>query len=256
MTGPGSAGVGESLAGGNSNAPVRFGDRVHRTAGPWSPTIHAYLRHLRAHGVDLVPEPFGFDGEGREVLAFLPGTVPTYPLADAVWTDAFLAQAARVLRRIHDASTGFDPVEPVWQQPAREPCEVVSVNDYAPYNLVVDGDRIRGVIDLDQASPGPRSRDLAHLAYRLVPLTAPGNRDGRPATPAARGGRLRILIDSYGAVASGALTPREVLDAVGPLLSDLAQHADNAGRRAHADLYRADADHLPSISRELIGAAD
>jgi len=228
--------AGVPLAGGNSNAPVRYGDRVHRVAGPWSPTVHAYLRHLRARGVDLVPAPHGFDGQGREVLDFLPGAVPAYPLPEVVLTDDFLAQAARVLRRLHDASVGFAPPDAVWQQPAREPAEVVAVNDFAPYNLVLDGDLITGVIDLDQASPGPRARDLAHLAYRLVPLTAPGNEDGRATSDAERGRRLRRLADAYGGVGAAA-----VLDAVEDVLAALADHAVGHGLDDHAELYRSDA---------------
>jgi len=227
---------GERLTGGNSNAPVRFGDRVHRESGPWSPTVHDYLRHLRDHGVDLVPEPFGFDEHGREVLAFLPGAVPTYPLPDEVWTDGFLVDATRVLRSIHDASAGFDRRDRTWQQAAREPDEVICVNDFAPHNLVVSEGRIVGVIDLDQASPGPRVRDLAHLAYRLVPLTAPENADGRVSGPAERGRRLRLLAEAYGGPIA-----ETVLAAVGPLLEDVAEHADRMGRADHAALYRRDA---------------
>ncbi|MBW4042161.1 MAG: aminoglycoside phosphotransferase family protein [Acidobacteria bacterium] len=250
MTGGGAPEPGERLEGGNSNAPVRFGDRVHRVAGPWSRTVHAYLRHLRAKGVDLVPEPFGFDAEGREVLSFLPGSVPAYPLPDVVWTDAFLVQAAHALRRLHDASIGFDRTGAVWQQPVRASGEVVSINDFAPHNLVLDGDRIIGVIDLDQASPGPRVRDLAHLAYRLVPLTAPSNRDGRPIPIEARGRRLRLLADAYGDMA-----PAAILVAVEPLLDDIADHADRAGRPDHAALYRTDAALLPEVAPRLLGAA-
>ncbi|MGN6445928.1 phosphotransferase [Amnibacterium sp.] len=241
---------GVPLVGGNSNAPVRYGDRVHRESGPWSPTVHAYLAHLRAHGFRLVPEPFGFDERGREVLAYLPGTVPAYPLPAVVRTEAFLVQAAQVLRRLHDASLGFTAQGAVWQQPAREPARVVSVNDFAPYNLVLDGDRIVGVIDLDQASPGPRVRDLAHLAYRLAPLTATGNPDGFGTAPEERGRRLRLLADAYGDVA-----PAAVLVAVGPLLDDLAEHAEGAGRPDHAARYRADAAHLADGAPGVLRAA-
>ena len=241
--------AGVPLLGGNSNAPVRYGDRVHRTAGPWTPTVHAYLAHLRAGGVDLVPEPFGFDDEGREVLEFLPGAVPAYPLPDVVWSDAFLVDAARLLRRLHDMSADFPRGGAVWQQPAREPDEVISINDFAPYNLVVRNGRIAGVIDLDQASPGPRVRDLAHLAYRLAPLTAPDNGDGRSSTPRERGRRLRLLADAYGDVA-----PAAVLFAAVPLLDDIAEHADDAGRPDHAVLYRADAAWLAGGAETLHAA--
>lgn len=244
------ADAGVPLLGGNSNAPVRYGDRVHRTAGPWTPTVHAYLAHLRARGAEGVPEPFGFDEHGREVLEFLEGAVPAYPLPDLVWSDAFLEDAARLLRRLHDASAGFPRAGAVWQQPAREPDEVVSINDFAPYNLVVRNGRIAGVIDLDQASPGPRVRDLAHLAYRLVPLTAPDNGDGRTSTTRERGRRLRLLADAYGDMA-----PAAVLVAAVPLLDDVAEHAEAAGRPDHAALYRADAARLAGDAEGLLRAA-
>ena len=241
---------GVPLLGGNSNAPVRYGDRVHRTAGPWTPTVHAWLAHLRARGTDLVPEPFGFDEQGREVLEYLHGVVPSYPLPDVAWSDAFLEDAAGLLRRLHDASAGFPREGAVWQQPAREPDEVVSINDFAPHNLVVRNGRIAGVIDLDQASPGPRVRDVAHLAYRLVPLTAPGNGDGRASTTRERGRRLRLLADAYGDIA-----PAAVLVAAEPLLDDIADHAERAGRPHHAALYRADAARLAGDAEGLLRTA-
>jgi hypothetical protein len=69
----------EELAGGNVTAVVRIGDTVHRTAGPWTPTIHRLLRHLRARGLARVPRPLGM-ADGREVLTYLPGTVARYPM--------------------------------------------------------------------------------------------------------------------------------------------------------------------------------
>lgn len=223
------------MTGGNSNVPVRYGDRVHRIAGTWTPTVHAYLRHLRAAGLQQVPEPFGFDAEGREVLAFLPGTVPAYPLPDLVWSDRFLTNAVRLLRALHDASVDFERSGAIWQQPARVPDEVISINDFAPYNLVLRGDRIVGVIDLDQASPGPRARDLAHVAYRLVPLTAPQNQDGRDFRAPERRRRLQLIAEAYGGIDVGTF-----LAEVPQLLADLAAHAAAAGRPDHASLYTSD----------------
>ena len=61
------------LAGGSMTAVVRVGDTVRRAAGPWTPTIHALLRHVRAAGFTAAPEPLGLDEQGREILSFLPG---------------------------------------------------------------------------------------------------------------------------------------------------------------------------------------
>src|SRR3712207_8588713 len=52
------------------------------------------------------------------------------------------------------STTLFRPA--VWQLPRHEPAEVVCHNDFAPYNLMFEGEDLTGVIDLDLASPGPR----------------------------------------------------------------------------------------------------
>ena len=106
----------EVLSGGNMTAVVRVGDTVRRTAGPWTPTIHAFMRHLRASGFGCVPEPLGLDDRGREIISLLPGAPATYPLPDFSWTDTTLGCVARTLRAFHDAGLGFTaPADGRWQ---------------------------------------------------------------------------------------------------------------------------------------------
>src|SRR3954463_12721206 len=98
------------LSGGNMTPVARVGDTVRRAAGPWTPTIHALLRHIRASGVELAPEPLGLaarggagfepapeplglDERGREIVSFRPGLVPTYPLPGFVLSDGTLTTA-------------------------------------------------------------------------------------------------------------------------------------------------------------------
>ncbi|MFL6139209.1 MAG: hypothetical protein ACJ74O_15600 [Frankiaceae bacterium] len=52
---------------GNAGGAWRVGDTVHRVTGPWTPAVHALLRHL-ADRVPHVPRVLGFDERGREVL--------------------------------------------------------------------------------------------------------------------------------------------------------------------------------------------
>jgi len=186
----------EVLPGGNMNAVVRVGDTVRREAGPWTPTVHRLLDHLRSRGVAGLPEPLGMDDSGREVLTFLPGTVPIYPMPRWVWADEVLTDAARLLRTWHDASVDFDDTDAVWQSPRHEPVEVIGHNDFSPHNMVFDGGRLVGVIDVDMCSPGSRVWDLSYLATRLVPLTAGGGDGTADVDELHR--RLTLLTEAYG----------------------------------------------------------
>ena len=160
------------LAGGNMTAVVRVGRTVRRATGPWTPVIHALLTHLHESGFTQAPKPLGIDGNDREIITFLEGSVATYPLSDEMLSDDTLRAVASMLRRYHDATVHFViPTDAVWQWPTHEPAEVICHNDFCPYNLMFEGGRLVGVIDFDTASPGPRVWDMAYTAYRFVPLT-------------------------------------------------------------------------------------
>jgi hypothetical protein len=207
------------LAGGNMTAVVRIGDTVRRAAGPWTPTIHALLRHLRATGFAQVPEPLGIDDRGREILSLLPGDVATYPLPGFVLSDETLLAVARTLRSYHDASAGFVPAPgAVWQFPAHEPAEVVCHNDFAPYNLMFEGTELTGVIDFDVASPGPRVLDMGYSAYRFVPLTDPRNPDVPYPGVAEQERRLALFCSAYG---EPAIRSRDVVRSAAAKLREL-----------------------------------
>jgi Ser/Thr protein kinase RdoA (MazF antagonist) len=207
------------LSGGNMTAVVRVGDTVRRAAGPWTPTVHALMRHLRAAGFDRLPEPLGLDDHGREIISLLPGAPATYPLPAFAWSDATLAAVAETLRAFHDASATFTaPAGARWQWPSHEPPEVVCHNDFAPYNLMFEDGRLTGVIDLDLASPGPRVWDMAYTAYRFVPLTHPANPDAPFPGASEQARRLAAFCDAYGDPAIG---PDDVLGALAARLREL-----------------------------------
>ena len=214
--------------------PVRIaGGVVLRPARPWTASVHALLKHLRANGLaDHVPEPLD-----RTSVSFLAGEVPAYPMPAWTWDERRLGEAARLLRRIHDATAGFDPTGRVWQLPAHEPIEVVCHNDFAPYNLVHDpaDHRVSGVIDFDAASPGSRAWDVAYLAYRIVPLAAPDNPDLPPQREAPP--RLDRLVAAYGAP----LTTAAVLEQLPARLDELAATAPEPSHRA---VYASDAAYV------------
>jgi hypothetical protein len=231
----------EMLTGGNMGPVVRRAGDVYRTAGEWTPAVHRLLRHCRAAGMTGVPEPKRITDDRQEVLSFLVGDVPAYPMPDWIWSPEALASSVRLLRSFHEASQTCDRVGP-WRSPAREPAEVVCHNDFAPYNLVYSGGVATGVIDFDYASPGPRLWDLAYLAYRIIPLTTEAVGDGFG--PVERTQRLTSLLASYG----GSYSRADVLDTVRARLVALAEFSErmaatlgNPELREHASLYRADA---------------
>lgn len=233
------------LTDGNMNAVRRVGDTVHRRAGAWTPFVHRYLDHLRAAGVDWVPRPLGIDG-ADEVLSYLEGTVPVYPLPSWVWSESVLADGARRLRALHDASAGFVTEGATWQLAAHEPAEVMCHNDFAPHNLVFDEHgAIVGAIDFDMCSPGPRLWDLAYFATRAVPLGDPAAESGIPLTEQRR--RIEVALAAYRSASS----PFELVRVAIVRLRDLAEFsermADELGKpelSGHALGYRRDADYL------------
>lgn len=234
----------ELLSGGNMNEVRREGETVLRQAGPWSPSVHALLEHLRASGISGIPRPLEIDASlGFERLSFLEGIVPAYPLPDWVWDEGVLTAGARLLRRVHDTTASFPLADRVWQQPAREPVEVVCHNDFAPHNMVFDeAHTLVGVIDWDMSSPGPRLHDLAVFATRAVPLTldpplnAPSGADLRP--------RIQTMLNAYGAEA----TVDQLLAQAAVGLRFLAEYSRAAAVRLgkselldHAEQYERDA---------------
>ncbi len=266
--GPSPDGSGEKvLVGGNSTAVARRGAAVHRTAGPWTPTVHRLLAHVHARGVHFLPRPLGIDEDGREVLTYLPGTVPTYPLPTYVWAPSVLATAGRQLAEVHAATrtflteqSGVGPAAPaVWQQPVHEPVEVVCLNDVAPHNMVFDdAGAVTGWIDVDTASPGPRVWDLAHLAHRLVPVTGAEDSGAGPPDLLRYRRRLGALCQAYSTAGDEVtLTPAQVLPVVARRLLALAEDADTrcadgaAHVAGHGEHYRREAAWLGEHAGQL-----
>ena len=216
------------------------------------------MRHLRDAGLEWVPEPFGLDDTGREIVQFVPGTVPNYPMPAYVWDEMTLVDAARMLRQLHDATVGYDAGNAAWRQPAHGPVEVVCHNDVAPYNMVFRDGRLVGLIDFDMASPGSRLWDLAYLAYRLAPLSAPANIEAGPFGTDEQIARLQRLVHAYGI----SYPLIDLLRMAQERLRDLARYSDEAAERTgnaelhdHAALYRSDVAYIEDAVGNLEGQA-
>lgn len=206
------------LTGGNSAVSViRIGARVHKPATPHSENVHALLQCLERTGVDGVPRSFGTDAKGRRIYSFLPGSVDVPPNLHS--NPDILSVAARMLRKVHDASLPLVTSHPDGWALYSHPPEVICHNDFAPYNMVFDRGMPTGVFDFDLAGPGPRMRDLAYLAYWLSPLSFSGT-DITPASEqqlALGNPRLQGLASAYGGVDMA-----DLLDQVAIVLAHMA----------------------------------
>jgi len=181
---------------GNISAVVRVGDTVRRAAGPWTPAVHALLRHLEAHGFDAAPRALGRDQAGREILSYLPGNTAPASL-QGIDSDDVLSAIARLTRRYHDAVANFiAPADAAWQFTVGAPRvgDVICHNDIGPWNIVFDGTCLRALIDWDFAAPAPREWDIAYALWRCVPLYDGAEFGG----PKAQARRIKLFCNTYG----------------------------------------------------------
>lgn len=226
----------EVLAGGNLSHVVRVGVTVRRPTGPWTPTIHALLRHL--DDFDGAPRLLGIDDQGREILEHMPGAM-AWPEMGVLATDDGLARAADLLRRYHEAVADFVvPADAVWQFPDMAPdCEpfvggegmIVCHNDCAAWNLVMGGDRW-AFIDWDVAGPRPRIWDVAYAIRGMVLVD--WDTDPRH--------RVEVFADAYGLDAIERRRLPEVVVARIQSSIDLMRRRGEAGEEPWATMWRSD----------------
>ena len=177
-------------------------ETVARPAGPHTPTVHSFLRHLHEKGLDCVPEPVSLDDE-TETLRFIEGES-----GGDGWKNQHdeqgLRSAARLLRRIHDASADWVPPDnAVFAAPTAEGGDVFVHGDPGPWNFVWrDGEAV-ALIDWDFLHPAPRLEDVAYALLWFAPL-----RDDEsalqwhhfPQVPDRRA-RIEAFLDAYGIAA-------------------------------------------------------
>ena len=187
----------EITLGGNLNDAVRIGNTVHRTAGPYTPAVHALLRYLERAGYPA-PRVVGMDAQGREVLRFIEGEAHSgtlEPLPDHVMADAHVEEAGRLLRRYHDAVADFRPAPNAhWRLVAPTAYEVICHNDWSPWNALMRNGRLEVMLDWDLAGPGTRLWDIANAAYCWAPLFT----SHFDLEISERARRLRSFLDAYG----------------------------------------------------------
>ena len=185
-------------------------DLVLRPVRPWTPTVHALLAHLRAEGLDCVPEPVGIRG-GIEAVTFVPGDAGTDAWPHQA-SEAGLISAATLLRRVHDATIGFvPPGEPKWAFVPDDGADVVCHGDPGPWNFVWRDGLAVALIDWEHASPAPALEDVAAALDSFTPFRPDdvALRHGFTEPPDRRA-RLRTFAAAYDTGGTAGLVDRVI----------------------------------------------
>lgn len=127
------------LEGGGRTVVHRRGDAVIRDTGPWTPAVHALLRHLANVGFPAAPRLVGsgLDPDGREVLTLIEGEF-TQP---GPWSLDGAAALGGLLRSLHEATRSFQPPPDAAWFPWHGrglglPDRAIGHCDVAPWNIV------------------------------------------------------------------------------------------------------------------------
>lgn len=230
----------------------RIGNTVRRPVAPWTPAVHALLRHLESVGFPASPRVLGFDQDGREVLTYLEGESGAAGWAKVV-TDDGLRAVARLLRDYHQAVAGWqrDP-DLLWASGIHEPGdpdnpdEVVCHGDFGPWNLVWQGDKPVGIIDWDFAYPAPPRRDVVYALEYLTPFRDDAEcvRSLHYPRPPDRRRRVEIFAEAYGLTSTEGLvdeilaSQRETYDTVRRLAEAGAEPQATWVRQGYLDHLR------------------
>jgi hypothetical protein len=218
------------LAGGGRNVVYRRGDTVVRDSRPWTPAVHALLRHLADVGFAASPRLVGsgFDSDGREVLAFIEGEFND----PGPWTLDGAAALGVLLRSLHEATRSFRPPSgAVWfRWHGRDlggQDRVVGHCDVAPWNILARDGLPVALIDWETAGPVDPLVELAQLAWLNAKLHDDAVAAIEHLPPVAdRARQLAAIADGYGLAAR---SRRGLVDLMIDLaISDAANEADDA----------------------------
>lgn len=244
----------------DGEGPFRQGDVILRPVRSWTSSVHALLAALRQHGFAAAPLPVGFDAVWERV-SYVPGATGDFEDNAEMRSEPALRSAASLLRRYHDCSALFLPdlaAHRLWQLPAQAPCEVICHGDFAPYNVVLNGGEVTGIIDFETAHPGPRRWDLAYAIYRWAPLSSQMKVEGLSRLDDQLR-RARILVDAYGLpVAERGSLPDIIVARLEALLTFMEQEAERGVERyrqnlqeGHDRIYRLDIGYISKWSAEI-----
>jgi Phosphotransferase enzyme family len=237
---------------------IRIGQTVSRPVHKNSSAVHALLKHLEELGFEGAPRTLGLDEYGRETVSYINGTAGHYPLKSYVLSESTLVRLGLLLRRFHDATTGFSlPKNVVWHNPVAEPSEVICHGDAGPYNIIFrNGDPI-ALIDFERATPAPRIWDIAFILYRFAPLNDLEKQGLTSGFLSRVARRIRIVLDAYGFSGNDDLfhwiqlrLKTEIGLFESPKTDDLVRRQTKI-KAGHLDLYKRDLHLIAGVSGVL-----
>jgi hypothetical protein len=218
------------LQGGGRTTVHRRGDVVIRDTGPWTPAVHALLRHLEEVGFTAAPRLVGagLDQDGREMLTFIDGEF----IQPGPWGLDGAAMLGALLRDLHQATRTFCPrPDAVWfpwhGRDLGGNRKVIGHCDVAPWNIVARDGLPVALIDWETAGPVDPLVELAQLCWLNAKLhdDIVAEREHLPAA-ADRARLLAAIVDGYGLAAFGR---RGFLDQIIQFaICDTAWEADDA----------------------------
>lgn len=253
----------QALEGGREGQIWRDGNSVTRPAGPWTPTVHRFLNHLRSVGFAGAPRPIAITEAGQEVVSFVEGRVSEDLRDPLVGSERMLRSAGELLRAFHAASRGFlenDREGQAWMLEPRAPRDIVCHGDFAPYNVAGENGVAVGLIDFDTIHPAPALWDLAYAVYRWAPLFSPGHQGGVFEVETQLS-RARIFCDAYGATADERRRlPGMIVERLRALVAFMTGRAEAGDETfvedveaGEAALYLADIAHVERLGERLTG---
>ena len=218
----------------NPSAVHRRGDMVVRDSGPWTPAVHALLRHLEDSGFKGAPRLVGsgFDSEGRETLTYIEGEVIDGG-PDPPWTLESVAAVGGLLRDLHRATASYRPPPgaiwfPWFGRDIGNAQKIIGHCDAASWNIVAREGLPIAFIDWERAGPVDPLVDLAQACWNNAFLYDDIVAESQGLPPLLERARhLRAMVDAYGL---GSRERRGFLDTIVEVaIHATADEADAAG---------------------------
>lgn len=209
---------------------VRVGNTVRRPPKGNAAFVHALLLFLEDQDFPFAPRFLGMDERGRDILSYLEGE--TWSDSGSGLSDDLLVQAARAIRRYHDATAS---------SPLAQGSEIVAHHELGPHNTIFHEGHLVGFIDWDDAAPGTRRRDFANAVYNFVDV---GHWANQEASEQAR--RIRLMCSAY--------EWNDPIALINDFEADLQQALRNheqAGRASAIKIFAEEVDWMRQRAQEL-----